>query len=64
MNSIEECNKEKLVTIWEAGTYIVSGTLTGQLAIEISGSDSTQSVNFSFKRSNYKLFSCSWTYIL
>lgn len=49
MNSIEECNKEKLVTIWEASTYIVSGTLTGQLAIEISGSDSTQSVTLVLK---------------
>ena len=49
MHSIEECNKEKLVTISEAGIYIVSGTLTGQLAIELPDSDSTQSVTLVLK---------------
>ena len=34
-HSIEDCNKEYLIQITKAGTYIVSGTLEGQLAIEI-----------------------------
>ena len=40
-----ECNKEKLIKISEPGTYIVSGTLNGQLAVELSSNtDSTQIV--------------------
>ena len=34
-HSTEDCNKEYLIQITEAGTYIVSGTLKGQLAITI-----------------------------
>ena len=40
MHSKEDCNKEKLVIISEAGTYIVSGSLKGQLAIDLSETDS------------------------
>lgn len=44
-HSKEDCNKEKLVKISQSGTYIVSGTLNGQLAIELSSkTDNTQTV--------------------
>ena len=44
-HSKEDCNKEKLVKISQSGIYIVSGTLNGQLAIELSSkTDSTQTV--------------------
>ena len=35
-HSAEDCNKEKLVKISESGTYIVSGSLKGQLSVELS----------------------------
>ena len=44
-HSKEDCNKEKLVKISQPGTYIVSGSLKGQLSVELSGeTDSTQIV--------------------
>ena len=36
MHTKADCNKEKLVKITEPGIYIVSGTLKGQLAIDLS----------------------------
>ena len=52
MHSKEDCNKEKLVIISEAGTYIVSGSLKGQLAIDLSETDSTQIVTLVLKGVN------------
>ena len=44
-HSKEDCNKEKLVKISEPGTYIVSGSLKGQLSVELSSkTESTQIV--------------------
>ena len=41
-HSIEECNQEKLITIKKEGTYIVSGTLKGQLAIQLNHESTKQ----------------------
>ena len=38
-HSKEECNKEKLIEITEAGTYIISGNLSGQLSIKVTEAD-------------------------
>ena len=38
-HSKEECNKEKLITIKKSGTYLISGNLYGQLAIEGESTD-------------------------
>ena len=49
MHSKDECNKEKLITISKAGIYLVSGSLKGQLAIELPETDNTQIVTLVLK---------------